>query len=77
MKSATTKTLVSVKAIIMFCLVIAGLLMRACNWLVSFNLDESLLPHLMSFSKLLLSKRNQELRVFVWVKEKRLLCREI
>ncbi len=42
MKRAMTKTLVSVKAIIMFCLVIAGLLMRACNWLVSFNLDESL-----------------------------------
>ena len=31
MKSATTKTLVSVKAIIMFCLDIVGLLMRARN----------------------------------------------
>ena len=49
MKSAMTKTLVSVKAIIMFCLGIVGLLTRACSWLPSFNFDESLSPHFMKF----------------------------
>ena len=52
MKRATTNMLVSVKAIIMLCLDIVGLLRRARNWLASFKFGESPAHHLMRFSNL-------------------------